>query len=85
MLVRQTVLLSFNLYYVKGILADSLSRHCVSDNHTTDLIPISFCCFFLFLLHKSFDTYHITTSSQDKAGGEVAHKVHGTDEALAPN
>ena len=67
------------------ILADYLSRHCVSDDHTTDLIPISFCCFSLFLHHKGFDTYHITRRSQAKAAREVAPKVHGTNKALDPH
>ena len=46
---------SFNHYYIKGkdmILPDYLSRHCVSDDHTTNLIPMSICCFSLFLHHK---------------------------------
>ena len=67
------------------ILADYLSRHHVSGDHTTDLIPISFCCFSLFLHLKGFDTYHITMRSQDKAAGEVASKMHGTDRALDPH
>ena len=78
---------SFNLYYIKGkdiILADYLSRHCVCDAHTTDLIPINFCCFSLFLHHNGFDTYHITMRSQDKTAIEVALRVHGTDGALDP-
>ena len=48
---------SFNLYYIKGkdiILADYLSKHHVSDDHITDLIPLSFCCFSPFLHHKGF-------------------------------
>ena len=67
------------------ILADYLSRHSVSDNCTTDLIPISFWCFSLFLHHKGFDTYHITMRSQTKAVREVVPKVHETDKALNPH
>ena len=79
---------SFNLNYIKGkdiLLADYLSRHHVHDNHITDLIPISFCWFSLFLHHKGFDTYHSTMRSQAKAAGEVALKVHGIDKTLDPN
>ena len=79
---------SFSLYYVKGkdmILADYLSRHCVFDYHPTHLIPINFHCFSLFLHHKVFFTYHITTRSLAKASGEVTPKVHGTDKALNPH
>ena len=79
---------SFNLYYAKGkdmSLADYLSRHCVSDDHTIDLIPISSCCFSLFLHHNGFDTYHITMRSQANAAGEVLSKVQGTDKALDPH
>ena len=78
---------SFNLYYVKVkdmILVDYLSRHHVSDDHTTDLISISFCCFSLFLHQKCFDTFYITMRSQAKAV-EVAPKVHETDKALDPH
>ena len=64
------------------ILTDYLSRHHVSDDHTTDLIPLSFCCFSLFLHHKGFDTYHITMISQAKAAREVAPKLHGNNKAL---
>ena len=81
-------LYSFNLYYIKGkdmILANYLSRHCVSDDHTADLIPISFCYFSLFLHLKGLDTYHITTRSQAKAAREVAPKGHGTDKVLDPH
>ena len=51
LLLDRLSLYSFNLYYIKGkhvILAEYLSKHCVFDSHTTDLIPISFCCFFSF-------------------------------------
>ena len=79
---------SFNLYYIKRkdmILADYLSRHFFSDGHTTDLIPISFCCFSLYLHHKGFESYHIIRRSQATAAGEVAPKVHGTDRTLDPH
>ena len=64
------------------ILADYLSRHHVSDDHITDLIPISFCCFSLFLHHNGLDTYHSSMRPQAKAAREVGSKVHGTDKAL---
>ena len=61
-----------------------MSTHHVSDDHTTDLIPVSFCCFSLFLHHICFDSYHITMKSQANAVREVALKVHGTDKVLDP-
>ena len=66
-------------------MAEYLSRHHISDDHTTDLIPISFCCFSVFLHHKSLGTHKITTRSQAKAAREVAPKVHGTNKAIDPH
>ena len=78
---------SFNLYYVKGkdvILADYLSWHRLTDNDTSDLFPISFHSFHLYLHYHGLDTLNINTRAQVKAGQAVP-KVHHVDKGLGPH
>ena len=79
---------SFNLYYVKGkdiILVAYLSQHRLTDNDTSDLIPVSFHSFHLFLHYHGSDILHITTRAQAKAADQAIPKVHGVDKGLDPH
>ena len=67
------------------ILADYLSQHRLNDNGTSDLIPISFHSFHLYLHYHGLDNLHITTWAQANAAGQAAPKVHGVDKGIDPH
>ena len=57
------------------ILADYLSWHRLKDNDTSDLIPISFHSFHLYLHEHGLDTLHITIRAQTTVAGQATQKV----------
>ena len=72
---------SFDIYFVKGkdmVLVDYFSRHRESDDDPYELVPVSFCCFEIYLSQLRLDTLNVySPRSKSKEAGEIVPQVHG--------
>ena len=87
-LLDQLSAYSFNLYFVKGkdiVLVDYFSRHRKSDDDPYGLVPVSFCCFEVYLSYLGLDTLNVySTRSKTKHAGVIVPEVHGVNNGLDP-
>ena len=80
---------SFNLCFVKGkdmVLVDYFSRHRESDVNPYGLVPVSYCCFEMYLSHLGLDTLNVySTRSKTNEAGIIVPEVHGVNKGLDPH
>ena len=85
-LLDQLSAYSFNLYFIKGkdmVLVDYFNRHRESDDDLYGLVPVSFCCFEVYLSHLVLDTLNVySTRSQTPIAGP---ELHGVNKGLYPH
>ena len=67
------------------VLGDYLS--CIeSDEDPYGLVPISFCCFEMYLSHLGLDTLNAySTRYKTKEAGEIVPEVHGVNKSFDPH
>ena len=80
-LLDQLSAYSFNLYFVKGkdmVWVDYFTRHRESHDDPYELVPVSFCCFEMYLSHLGLDTLNVySTISKTKEADVIEAEVHG--------
>ena len=68
------------------VLVDYFSGHRESDNDPYGLVPVSFCCFEIYLSHFGLDTLNVrSTRSKTKEAGVIVPEVHGVNKGLDPH
>ena len=67
------------------VLADYFSRHRESDDDPYGLVPVSFCCFEMYLSDLGLDTLNVyCTRSKTKEAGVIVPEVHGVNKGPDP-
>ena len=65
------------------VLVDYFSRHKDSDDNPYGLVPVSLCCFEIYLSHLGLDTLNVySTRSKTKDAGVIVPEVHGLNKGL---
>ena len=64
----------------------TLVGHRESDDEPYGLVPVSFCCFEMYLSHLGLDTLNVySTRSKTKEAGIIVPEVHGVYKGLDPH